>query len=80
MSAIKLVWKLATRRGTLAGLALVVGAAVVVPVALRAAQRGSLSLPASSEARERLASLRDRTRAAAVSTAGRVRERLPVAV
>jgi hypothetical protein len=80
LSALKLVWKLATRRGTLAGLALVVGAAVVVPVALRAASRSSLTLPAPTEARDRFTALRDRTRAAAASTAGRVKSRLPVAV
>jgi hypothetical protein len=78
MGLVRLVARLATRRGTLVG-AVVVVAAVVLPLALRGSSRGSWTLPAPSDARQSVSALRDRSRsaaAAAVNTAGRVRSAL----
>jgi hypothetical protein len=78
MRLLRLVARLAMRRGTLFGAA-IVAAAVVLPLVLRGSSRGPLTLPARSDARQTVSALRNRSRsaaAAAASTAGRVRSAL----
>jgi hypothetical protein len=77
MSLLRLVARLAARRGTLGGAAVV--AAIALPLALRGATRRTWTLPARSDARQTVSALRERSRgvvAAAASTAGRVRSAL----
>src|SRR5439155_14470191 len=78
MRILRLATRLAARRGTLVGLAIVV-AAVVLPMALRGSSRRSWTLPAPSGARQTVGALRERSRgavAAATSRAARLRSAL----
>ena len=77
MRLFRLLARLATRRGTLVGVA-IVAILAVLPLALRGS-RGPLTLPSRPAARPTVGALRERSRsaaAAAASTAGRVRAAL----